>query len=172
MQKSPILIDQPEMWLAGFNFFGDPFQLRGGWDEENEIGRLWQRFTRFCAEQSPLLPPGLEPGVGYEVHIQHLESSERGEFEVFTGYQVETCAPIPVQMGLKLIPSGQFAVFTLRGEEISADWDADIAAWLIENGWVSDYGFNIQRYDQRFQGMEHLQDSEVDVWVPVRLAGK
>jgi len=172
MLKTPQLINQPELWLAGFNFYGDPFQLRGGWDEENEIGRLWGRFTRFCSEHERWLPQAVEQGVGFEVHIQHLETSERGEFEVFVGYQVRPGGKIPVQMGLKYLPGGLFAVFTLCGEDISSDWDAEISEWLKQNGWKSDFGFNYQRYDQRFKGMENLKESEVDVWVPVRQAGE
>lgn len=172
MLKPTCLIERPEMWLAGFAFYGDPFQLRGGWDEENEIGRLWRRFGRFCAEQAASLPAALEPGTGYEVHIQHLETGERGEYEVFVGFQVEPEAGIPIQFSLKRLPPAQYAVFTLRGAEITADWDAQISAWLAGAGWVSDFGFNLQCYDARFKGMQGLADSEVDVWVPVRRAGE
>jgi len=41
--------------LAGFSFFGDPFAETGYWTEENEIGRLWNRFFRYHAlRQDPL----------------------------------------------------------------------------------------------------------------------
>jgi predicted transcriptional regulator YdeE len=172
MKKSIQIVDQPVKWLVGFNFFGDPFQSRAGWDAENEIGRLWQRFSRFCAEQPDLLPKGSLPGIGYEVHIHHLETIERGEFEVFTGYEIDIGLSIPIQMVLKFLPAVRYAVFTLSGEEITSDWDAQIEAWLKDNSWVSDYGFNYQRYDHRFRGMDHLEDSEVEVWVPLRPAGK
>ena len=47
----PKIIDGGQIILVGFNFFGDPFKLSGGWTEENEIGRLWQRFMAYFAQQ-------------------------------------------------------------------------------------------------------------------------
>ena len=43
----PKIVDSDRMLLLGLDFFGDPFQSSSGWTEENEIGRLWQRFMAF-----------------------------------------------------------------------------------------------------------------------------
>ena len=40
----PRIVESERIILVGFSFFGDPFALSAGWTEENEIGRLWQRF--------------------------------------------------------------------------------------------------------------------------------
>ena len=45
----PEIIEAGPMTFVGFSFFGDPFQLSGGWTEENEIGRLWSRFMAYFA---------------------------------------------------------------------------------------------------------------------------
>jgi len=41
----PTIVERNQITLVGFGFFGDPFAASGGWMEENEIGRLWNRFV-------------------------------------------------------------------------------------------------------------------------------
>jgi hypothetical protein len=47
----PRIVETGQMTLLGFSFFGDPFRFHGGWEEENEIGRLWSRFMAYLAER-------------------------------------------------------------------------------------------------------------------------
>ena len=46
----PTIVDRGEMILLGLSFFGDPFRISEGWTEENEIGRLWQRFITYLMD--------------------------------------------------------------------------------------------------------------------------
>ena len=36
-----------KIFLIGCSFYGDPFTGSAGWTEENEIGRLWNRFMNY-----------------------------------------------------------------------------------------------------------------------------
>jgi hypothetical protein len=81
----PRIIEKPQMILLGFNFFGDPFKISGGWTEENEIGRLWQRFMAYLAKHRPRIKHIKTDAVMYEVHVEHEETALTGEHEVFVG---------------------------------------------------------------------------------------
>ena len=47
----PEIRNYPQRYLAGFSFFGNPFEQHSGWTEENEIGRLWVRYMAYLHQQ-------------------------------------------------------------------------------------------------------------------------
>lgn len=100
----PQILRLPQILLAGFSFYGDPFRLSGGWTEENEIGRLWSRFMAYLRNHPDRLPPLRDDCVSYEVHIQRPESAERGEYEVFVGMEILRLERLPVELSVKLLP--------------------------------------------------------------------
>ena len=163
----PKITGEMQIILAGMSFFGDPFESRPGWDEENEIGRLWTRFTAFV----PSLPAEFFvcPGTAYEVHLATNETAQKGIFEVFVGMEVELkiLEACPIDLCLKVLPTVHYAVFTFHGEAIASDWENEIQAWLDVNGYLSPYAYNFQLYDARFKGMDCLAESAIDVYVPI-----
>jgi predicted transcriptional regulator YdeE len=163
----PTMIEKHQMMLVGLSFFGDPFAISGGWTEENEIGRLWKRFMAYLAEHRHRIKH-VRADVAYEVHIEHEESALTGEFEVFVGLEVEKLEDVPVELSVKILPPTTYAVFTLQGEQITSDWSKMIyAEWMPGSGYQSAYGYGFQRYDERFKGVEHIDESVIDVYVPV-----
>ena len=149
--------------MAGVSFFGDPFRLASGWSEENEIGRLWQRFMALL----PALGERGEQGPWYEVHVEHPESRETGEFEVFCGVEVPTIDALPVVLTAKVLPASTYAALTLSGKDIVGDWDARMNAWIAARRLERAYPFGFQRYDERFRGLDRLDESILDVFTPV-----
>jgi len=164
----PKIIDLPEIVLAGFSFYGDPFRLSGGWTEENEIGHLWSRFMAYLRNHPDRLPPLRDDCVSYEVHIQHPESAERGEYEVFVGMEILRLERLPVELSVKLLPPRQYAVFTLAGRQIVSSWEQDLVGeWFARSGRRADEGFGFERYDRRFKGLDRVEESEIEVYVPL-----
>jgi predicted transcriptional regulator YdeE len=164
----PRIVDVGRMVLLGLGFFGDPFRISGGWTEENEIGRLWSRLMAFIAARQECMTHAKESGVSYEVHIQHDETPETGEFEVFSGFEVETLEDVPVEMSVKVLPPATYAVFTLRGEEITSDWHHLIyTEWMEGSRYQSAHPYGFQRYDERFKGVDRIPESVLDVYVPI-----
>jgi predicted transcriptional regulator YdeE len=163
----PKIIDRGQIILVGFNFFGDPFKLSGGWTEENEIGRLWQRFMAYFAQERQHFKHIVSAAVFYELHVEHAETRRTGEFEVFVGLEVSQLADVPVELSIKILPPTTYAVFTLIGTQITSDWPRLIEAWLSQTDYrrAGDYGF--QYYDERFKDMQHIEESVLDVYVPV-----
>lgn len=164
----PQLVDKDQIILAGFSFFGDPFKFSGGWTEENEIGRLWKRFMAYLQEEGNQ-PSHVKTGGGfYELHIDHPEMERTGEYEVFAGVEVDRVEDVPVRLSIKLLPPTKYAVFTLRGQDIVADWSQEMMDWLTRSGYQRAYAYGFQYYDERFKGMDRLDESVLDMYVPVR----
>ena len=165
----PTRFEERSYTLAGFSFFGDPFRLSGGWTEENEIGRLWKRFMVYLEQQATQLESLFFEDVAYEVHIYHQETLQTGEFEVFVGMEIQELGSVPVEFSVKIIQPATYAVFTLVGEQITADWSQMIyEGWLPKSGYelVSDYG--IQRYDERYKGVDRTAESVLEFYLPVK----
>jgi predicted transcriptional regulator YdeE len=159
----PVIQHRPRLILAGVSFFGDPFHSHAGWTEANEIGRLWQRLMRLLTQPDSPFPP---PAESYEIHLQSTETAQTGEYEVFAGFVIETLDRVPVEMCLKILPEADYALFTLRGEQIQGD-ESVVDDWLAESGCRLVAPVYIQRYDQRFKGLDQLAASEIDLLVPI-----
>lgn len=165
----PTIIGKGQIILVGFSFFGDPFQASGGWTEENEIGRLWQRFMDYLQKYGDQFPPIKTPTVSFEVHVKHPETLQKGHVEVFVGMEVSDITHLPVELLVKILPPTTYAVFTLRGEQIKSDWPRLIyMEWLPVSAYELSHPYLIQWYDERFKGLERLEDSTLDVYVPVK----
>lgn len=166
---NPKIIRNESIILAGLSFFGNPFETKDPWSEENEIGLLWQRLMAFMgqngAEYKRLIT---KEGVFYEVHIYHPDTSKTGEFEVFVGAEINQAGELPVEFVLKILPPTSYAVFCLEGEQINSDWPHMIyQEWMPQAGYISAFPYSFQYYDHRFKGMDNLAESVIDVYVPI-----
>ena len=168
----PRIVEAQQMLLVGFSFFGDPFQVSGGWTEENEIGRTWKRFRSFLEEHPERLKHVTADEVAYEVHIYHEETPQTGEFEVFVGLEVEELEEVPLEVCVKILPPAAYAVFTLQGEQIVSDWPMMVfGEWLPQAGYVGEHTHSIQRYDERFKGVDSIAESILEIYIPVKNRG-
>lgn len=165
----PAIVERNKIVLVGFSFFGDPFATSGGWTEENEIGRLWNRFETYMAHHGDRVKHIKDPKVGYEVHIAHEETAAKGHLEIFVGLEVTQLEHVPVELSMKVLPPAKYAVFTLKGKQITSDWPKMIyQEWMPASGYQEAYPYMFQLYDQRFKGLEHLDASVLDAYVPVK----
>jgi predicted transcriptional regulator YdeE len=168
----PEIVEKGQMLLLGFSFFGDPFAESGGWTEENEIGRLWQRLIAYLETHGAQIRHLSEPEVMYEVHVADEEAAARGHFQVFAGLEVDALEDVPPELLVKVLPATTYAVFTLRGAEIVSDWSKMIdEGWLAGSPYEPAYAYGFQRYDHRFKGVDQIEDSVLEAWVPVRRRG-
>ena len=165
----PKVIEKPEMFLLGFDFFGDPFKFSAGWTEENEIGRLWKRFMTFYGQHVDQVLHVKEPVVMYEIHLEHPETPQTGEHEVFVGLEIEQFEQVPVELTAKILPATSYAVFTLQGEQIISDWSKMVHEdWLPGSGYQTSYPYGMQGYDERFKGVENIAESEIELYIPIK----
>ncbi|MCP4136237.1 MAG: GyrI-like domain-containing protein [bacterium] len=169
----PTIISENSIFVVGMSFYGDPFNTFSGWSEENEIGLLWKRFMQFFASNPGAIKHIKDDKVFLELHIETSETAEKGIYEVFIGTIVEKIEDIPLPCSVKQLPATEYAIFTLKGKEIFSDWEQNILGkWLNSSQYESAHKFGMQYYDNRFKGMDNLEESELDVYVPVKKPGK
>ncbi len=165
----PVIVEKKQIVLVGCTFFGDPFAASEGWTEENEIGRLWQRFMAVMARHGDGVKHVENPTVCYEVHIWHEDTAEKGHIEVFVGVKVARLEDVPLQLAVKMLPATGYAVFTLEGEQITSDWPRMIyQEWMPESGYETAHSYMFQLYDRRFKGMDQLAASALDAYIPIK----
>ena len=164
---NPKIIDLDPITLAGVSFYGDPFETSNVWTAENQIGRLWQRFMTCLEQRKTELDPVINQDVGYEVHIRGEEAEEIGFYEVFVGVEIREVERAPVDLLVKVLPKSTYAVFTLKGSQIMADWNDGIEGWLKESGFKLASPFMFEYYDKRYKGLDRIEESEVDFYFPI-----
>ena len=161
--------DRPLTLLAGLSFYGDPFSQSAGWTEGNEIGKLWGRFMALREAAPESLPVPESPEQMFELHIPDPQTSETGQYEVFVGYPIATMESIRMNLVAKVLPATRFARFTLVGKAITDnDSCQEMYAWIAAKGLAPAADWCCNLYDSRFKSMERIEESEIDVCIPVR----
>ncbi len=161
-------VERPALMLMGMGFFGDPFRDAGDWSENNEIGRLSQRYMDFSAAHRDSLDRLLTSRDFYEVHIYNAETTVKGQFEVFVGQPVGAVEGVPLELSCKILPAGNFARVFLQGETIISDWYRDLDQELARQGRQRGQPFFFQVYDQRYKGLDRIAESELSAFIPVK----
>lgn len=163
------IIGPEKLKFVGMHFFGDLFEKASAWSEENEIGALWRRFGAFWEANPESIPKIKNPGTSYEIHVETEETQTKGLFDVFAGVMVETIESIPLPCVARELPFIRYAVFTAKGEEIVSDWGNFIyREWFPNSGYELAYRYSVLSYDKRFRGMNEIESSEIDVYIPVK----
>jgi AraC family transcriptional regulator len=155
--------------LAGCSFYGDPFTSSAGWTEENEIGRLWNRFMGNLQKSKEPISKLLQNKEWFEVWIENEESRKKGFFEIFIGTNVNSIDDVPYDLQIKILPATKYAVFTVKGEKIKSDWAyQQYKIGLEKNKFKkSKNDFCIELYDERFKGVDKISESELDYYFPI-----
>ncbi len=164
------VIERGPLILAGLDFYGNPFATGEGWTEENQIGKLWSRFSAFMEEKGALVGNIVNPDRGYEAHIEPDEYGSTKNFYVMVGVEVSGIGALPPELCARMFPGGPYAICTLAGQEITSNWSDDIfKKWLPQSGYIEAHKFLLEYYDgDRFKGMDRLEESELDVYVPIK----
>ncbi len=166
------VVSESEWLVVGMSFYGDPLAQSPGWDEDNEIGRLWKRFMAFKHRHPGAIMHLVDPNVALEIHLYTEETAEKGLFEVFVGVRVSRLEDVPLECTVKMLPATDYAICTLHGDEITSDWGKLIYQdWLPASGYRSAADYAIQAYDARFKGLDQIAGSVLDVYVPVEKTG-
>jgi AraC family transcriptional regulator len=164
----PKMIEQGELTLVGMVYYGNPFKDVAEAPEQNEVGKLWARFDSYWESHRQAFKHVINPKVGWELHITTDEYEETKEYFVMVGIEVSRLEDLPAPVFAKVLPAGKYAVFTLKGEQMTGNWgDAIYKEWLPSSTYEEALGCTIERYDEDcFKGWGD-PDSEVQIWVPV-----
>lgn len=163
----PRIIQEEMIVLAGMSFYGDPFDTSNPWSEENQIGALWRRLMAFLQSHQDFLNLDFHQSPFYEVHIYGPETETEGLFEVFVGMKVPDISSMPIELTAKVLPAATYVVCTLKGKAIMEDWETELLSWIEENGYREAHPYHFQFYDERFKGMDRIEELILDVYIPV-----
>jgi predicted transcriptional regulator YdeE len=165
----PEIVEQGELIIVGMVYYGNPFKNLDAAPEENEIGKLWTRFSNYYDNHRQAFKHEVNTKVGWELHITTDEYEETKEYYVMVGVEVSEIEDLPVPIFAKVLPAVQYAVFTLQGEQMNSNWgDAIYKEWLPSSAYEEAFGCTLERYDEdRFKAWGD-PDSEVEIWVPVK----
>jgi len=166
------IIDRDQLIIAGMVYYGNPFHAAEVSPDQNEVGKLWGRFNAYYENNPQKFQDAVNPKMAWELHITTDEYEETKEYYVMVGVEVSEIAELPLPTFAKALPAGQYAVFTLKGEEMIKDWGKAIyEEWLPASDYEEAFQCTIERYDEdRFTGWGD-PDSEVEIWVPVKTKG-
>jgi predicted transcriptional regulator YdeE len=165
----PNIIKLSGMTIAGMVYYGNPFKDAKAAPEQNEIGKLWTRFNTYWESHREAVKHVVNARIGWELHIATDEYKETKEYFVMVGVELSAIEDLPAPVFVKVFPAGQYAVFTLRGEQMTGNWgDAIYQEWLPSSAYEEAYSCTFERYDEdRFSGWGN-PESEVEIWVPIR----
>ena len=83
--------------------------------------------------------------------------------------EVEQYEDPPITLLAKILPATQYALFTLEGEQITSDWPWEVSEdWLPQKGLQMSHPYHFQLYDERFKGLDPIDESILEVYVPVK----
>jgi len=158
-----------KIFLVGYSFYGDPFTSNAGWTEENEIGRLWNRFMSYLQKVNDPIAGLIKNKEWFEVWIENEESKNKGFFEIFVGTNIDSLDNVPYDLQIKVLPATEYAVFTVKGEQIKTDWAYQQYKKGLDTGKYrkSSFDFCIELYDERFKGVDKISESELDYYFPI-----
>jgi AraC family transcriptional regulator len=164
------IVARGPLLLVGMGFFGNPFEVASAWDEDNEVGSLWKRFLAFSSASPEAITDRSSLGAPYyELHISAAETPKTGRYEVFVGIEVHSLASVPILCSAKVLPAAEYAVLTVRGDEIAGgDWMGRLYSEIVPSlGRRASEEFSFELYDKRFKGMDRLSESELDYYIPL-----
>lgn len=162
------IIEEKSFKLIGCVFYGDPFHSKEGWNVENEIGSLWNRFIKLCHENKDFLQKEVINDLSYEIHLQPEDYKETRKFYVYVCVEVKELKEIPLEMFCKTFPATKYAVFTFKGKEMFRGGEYIWNKWLPESDYEEAYPYMALAYDKnRFFGLDN-EKSEIDFYVPIK----
>lgn len=157
-------ITEPQkLLLAGMNFYGNPFGEASAWTAENEVGVLWKRFIGFTRTNPHILEANKWPDAFLEIWLETAASESQGYFDVLVGIAVTTLETLPPECVARVLPLTRYAVYTLQGREITADWNQLIyRRHLPAAGLQPAHRYSIQYYGPQFKGLDRIDESTLE----------
>ena len=148
------IIEKEEMILAGI-------VDSGAHVGQINITGLWDRFI----EQSNEIPNQVDADKGYELHIEE-DRSPRKHF-ILIGVEVEKVEHEPLEIFTKVLPAGKYLRYTHQFSDGSyAQAFESLYDWLEDSDYKPAYAFDVQCYDERFNGSDD-PESIIEILVPV-----
>ncbi len=166
--NTPVVEKKDKMVIGGINYYGNPFENHEGWNVENEIGKLWNRFMYLFYQKREKISSIADEKAFYEIHIRtDKECDGNQEYGIMVGVELKEISELPEEMVLKVFGEREYLVFSLNGREIVENWKT-MNDWIENSEYIIDGNYMIQMYDSRFKGMDRIDESVMEAWFPIK----
>ena len=147
----PEIVERPRLLLAGIINCGKEVG-------DIDIHGLWEVYMQV----EPNIPNRIDES-WYELHVGSQQGN--GIYSVIAGAEITEAGELPIEVSLKVVPSGQYAHFVHCMKDGGyGDAFARVDAWVKESGTeVKDFG--LQHYDRDFDPAS--DDSVLHIYIPV-----
>lgn len=146
----------PELKIAGV--LGKVFHGK----QHETIPELWEKLQKIKPNLDIQTP---ERCIGLEIYDP--EAAKENAFLYMPSFAINDVKSDDENITIKLIPSGEYAVFTHKGsiENLHTIFPFIYKEWMPNSSYKVRAAYDLEWYDERFKGMS--PDSEVDIYVPV-----
>jgi len=130
---------------------------------QNHIDKLWQMFEK---NEKDIL--NADPNSGYELHIFPEKHDRTSQIVVLAGFAINKIpADIPLCLMVKPLPVTKYAIFDYHLKDGDYVWiNNQMENWLSNSLFNHHLNFSLQRYDQRFKGMDN-EESIIQFYIPI-----
>jgi len=128
------------------------------------IPKLWQNFM---PRRNQVVDASTKANLGVSFPIPAKEKPHPEEQYYIAGTEVKNFDHVPAGMDTLVIPAGDYAVFTHKGEinKIEQTMNYIYGIWLPSSGKKLRVAPDMEYYDERFKMND--PDSELDIYVPI-----
>lgn len=153
MLLNPQFIRKGQMTMVGLSMLGN---------SSSDISTLWKRFE----EIEPNIYNAGRSG-RYVIITWGVETELSEQQFIFTGIEVQKLQSPPLTAVIKILPAGQYAVFSSWAREFDNLWRYAMDDWLEMSPYDMP-GFIIQHYDSQRYFRARPARREVDLLIPLR----
>ncbi len=142
--------------INGFKAVGIPYF---GNNTNGEIPALWEAFNRsyntIAQKSKSMLCYGVCDG----------EMDPEGRFHYTACAEVDSFEDVPAGMETKVIPEGNYLVYTYRGaiKDLGEFFNDIFAKFIPASGYEIDHRPQLELYDERF-----MSNGEFDIYIPIK----
>lgn len=140
-----------EFKAIGITYFGN--------NENGEIPSLWNEFNNRFKDLRNLSQPMLCFG------ICDGDVDSECRFQYTACAQVEGFEYLPEGMVTKVVPSGNYLIYTYTGalKDLGEFYSSIFSSWFPSSGYEMDNRPQLELYDNRF-----MKNGEFDIYIPVK----
>lgn len=90
------------------------------------------------------------------------------EFEKWAAVKVSACSKVPAEMDCLIIPSGEYAVFTYKGDgrKVSETYQNILQNWFPNSSYQLDHRPHFALMGEKY--INEDPDSEEELWFPIK----
>lgn len=154
----PKIIKLEKLKIVGMQTFGNI--------EEGSPPQMW----RVLKSNDIEIPERINKNIGYGVETFTKEMATLKKWFYMAGVEVGSFDSVPIQMSAKVVPENTYACFEFKGAispNLAEFFQKVYNEWLPDSGYELAGPYDIERYDERFLGVDN-EDSVMEILIPIR----